>query len=232
LKVTQVSPAATALPDGEVLLAGGNGPGANGRALATSELYDPATGTWSLTRFMMSARRSGAAAALLPDGSVLEAGGCSSGYCDRGPALSSTELWARPDWLSNPPMTQPRADAVATALPGGDVLVAGGDGTTSGVDQLSTAELYTPILMSMHPDRGPAGTRVTVSGTGFYAHEAVRVLWNYSKLTNRPRTTAAGTFTTTVTIPAASPGRYLVFAQGVRSAATMAEARATFTVTG
>jgi Kelch motif protein len=232
LKVTQVSPTATALPDGEVLVAGGNGRGADGRALAISELYDPATGTWSLSKFTMSARRSGAAAALLPDGAVLEAGGCSSGYCDRGPALSSTELWGRPDWLSNAPMTQPRANAVATALPGGDVLVAGGDGTTSGVDQLSTAELYTPILISMHPDRGPAGTRVTVSGTGFYAHEAVRVLWNYSKLIARPRTTAAGTFTTTVTIPAVSPGRYLVFGQGVRSAATSEEAQATFTVTG
>jgi hypothetical protein len=58
------------------------------------------------------------------------------------------------------------------------------------------------------------------------------VLWNYAKLITRPRTTAAGTFTTTVTIPAVSPGRYLVFGQGVRSAATSEEAQATFTVTG
>jgi WD40 repeat protein len=232
-KVTQTTPTATALPDGEVLIAGGSSPGANGVALGTSELYDPATGSWSFTKDRMGAGRSGAMAALLPDGSVLEAGGC-TGNCN-GPVLSSTLEWSSPHWFGNSSMTQPRENASATVLPDGTVLVAGGDGNTSGGGQLKTAELFMPMMVLMHPDRGPAGTKVTVSGTGFYAHETVRVLWNLvsTRLIGRAFTTASGTFTIKVTIPpGARAGGHLVQAVGNRSQNTLKQAYTTFTVTG
>ncbi|MFP5377720.1 MAG: Kelch repeat-containing protein, partial [Acidimicrobiia bacterium] len=70
---------ATVLRDGRVLVAGGFGgpyaPGANAQpVLATAEVYDPATGTWSPTG-AMATRRALHAAALLPDGRVMVAGG-------------------------------------------------------------------------------------------------------------------------------------------------------------
>jgi len=233
LKVTQVSPTATALPDGEVLVAGGSSPGANGVALATSELYDPATGSWSRTKSSLGVGRSGAMAALLPDGSVLEAGGC-TGNCDRGPALSSTLEWTHPSWVLSSSMTQPRQSATTTVLRDGTVLVAGGDTISGGLGRLSTAELFMPILVLMHPDRGRAGARVTISGSGFYAHETVKVIWNLidTKVIARAPTTASGTFTTKVTIPAdARPGSHLVEAVGDRSSYTLKQAYTTFTVT-
>ncbi len=131
-------------------------------------------------------------------------------------------------------MPQPKADATATELPDGSVLVAGGD-SNGVIGRLSTAELFMPFLVLMHPDRGPAGTRVTVTGDGFYAHETVKVLWNltYTKVIGRAFTTASGTFTTKVTIPAGSgPGSHLVQALGDRSSFTGKQAYTTFTVTG
>jgi hypothetical protein len=222
-------PTATLLPDGEVLVAGGSSGGGYYHALATSELYNPATGTWSLTKSTMGTGRMNATATLLPDGSVLEAGGCAA-MCN-GPALSSTEQWTRPYWVRNTAMTQPRVNAVATPLPGGDVLVAGGDSNGAG-GRLSTAELFMPVLILLHPHRGPAGSQVSVAGSGFYAHETVKVIWGNFDVIGQAVTSAAGTFTTKVTIPAtAKPGPHLVLGDGVRSGG-YGQAVTTFTVTG
>jgi len=62
---------ATLLPSGKVLVAGGED---NYAALASAELYDPATGRWSPTGSMTMARYA-YTATLLPGGGVLAAGG-------------------------------------------------------------------------------------------------------------------------------------------------------------
>jgi hypothetical protein len=59
---------ATMLPDGMVLVAGGRGRD----PLASAELYDPETGTWSATASMADARAG--TATLLRDGKVLWTG--------------------------------------------------------------------------------------------------------------------------------------------------------------
>ena len=61
---------ATLLPNGKVLVAGGDGTG----SLASAELYDPATGMWTATGSMATARVFHTAT-LLSNGRVLVAGG-------------------------------------------------------------------------------------------------------------------------------------------------------------
>jgi hypothetical protein len=224
MSTARLDPAAALLPDGDVLVTGGNAPG-GGAALASAELYDPATGKWSTTGSMTDARY-GATATVLPDGTVLAAGGCSS--CGNQPALSSAEVFNNGFWFPVHSMTQPRVFQTATALPGGSVLVAGG-GPTYYAAGTSTAEVFTPVVMSVNPASGPAGTQVTVTGSGLYAGETVTLYWDGLTVLGHAKTTATGSFSTTITIPQATAGAHVIAARGRRS---FAGTNATFTVTG
>jgi N-acetylneuraminic acid mutarotase len=226
LTTARQSATATLLPDGQVLVAGGVTPGGASNALPNAELYNPATGKWTATA-SMNAGRYGGTATLLPGGTVLATGGCTGG-CGHQPALASTEIYQNGFWFPITSMTQPRVFQTATPLPNGQVLVAGGGESFYGAGT-PTAELFTPVLTSVHPTSGPAGTKVTVSGSGFYAGERVRLFWDSAEILARPTTTKTGTFTTTITIPQATAGAHQIAAQGQRS---FAGANATFTVTG
>jgi N-acetylneuraminic acid mutarotase len=74
---TRMSHSATLLPDGRVLVTGGEGADARtgglDEPLRSAELYDPASGTWSATASMVAI--GGHTATLLPDGKVLVEGG-------------------------------------------------------------------------------------------------------------------------------------------------------------
>src|SRR6266702_4478983 len=77
---------ATLLPNGLVLVAGGQESGYN--FIASAELYDPATGTWTATGSLGTARGA-QTATLLPNGKVLAAGGSDIDFV----ALDSAELY-------------------------------------------------------------------------------------------------------------------------------------------
>jgi MYXO-CTERM domain-containing protein len=128
---------ATLLPNGKVLVVGGS---SGSGVLASTELYDPATGTWSATGSLGTARYYHTAT-LLPTGKVLVAGGSSSS----GVALATTELYdpATGTWSTARPLpaSRGRNRHTATLLPNGKVLVAGGSGSTG---PLGNAELYDP----------------------------------------------------------------------------------------
>ena len=129
---------ATLLPNGQVLAAGGEGSCVNGSCtiLSSAELYNPATGTWTGTGGMTTARY-GHTATLLPNGQVLAAGGAGGGG-------SSAELYnqATRTWTTTGSLNFPRFGQPAWLLPNGQVLVVCGI-NDPGVPQC-VAELYNP----------------------------------------------------------------------------------------
>jgi WD40 repeat protein len=135
LNIGRYAHTATLLPNGMVLVAGGYNQ--TDGDLASAELYDPETGTWTETGSLATAR-DGHTATLLPNGKVLVAGGYSNGS-----VLRSAELYdpASGTWTATSNLATKRYSHTATLLPNGKVLVAGGD-NNGGV--LASAELYDP----------------------------------------------------------------------------------------
>jgi len=137
LNVARSAHTATLLPSGKVLVAGGNNYYGGPVWLSSVEIFDPATGKWTLTNAMTTARGAHTAT-LLRNGQVLVAGGLgSSGY----PGLSSVELFnpTTGKWTTTNAMSTARRLYTATLLPNGQVLVAGG---LSNSLTLSSAEAY------------------------------------------------------------------------------------------
>ena len=125
---------ATLLQNGKVLVAGGT----NGTLididelvpLTSAELYDPATGTWTLTGSLNTARNSHTAT-LLPNGKVLAAAGYYTGTAELYDPATET-------WSFTASLNTPRSGHTATRLQNGQVLIAGGDNGSIP----SSAELY------------------------------------------------------------------------------------------
>jgi hypothetical protein len=136
---------ATLLPNGTVLVAGGNFPGgAEGVVSTSAELYDPASGQWTQTGSMPSPHRSGHTATLLLNGKVLVAGGSAyGGPPGTGPGPQQSAALYDPatgTWTETGSMHVLRTCHTATLLPDGTVLVAGG---SSGAPTRET-EIYDP----------------------------------------------------------------------------------------
>ena len=134
---------ATLLDDGRVLAVGGIVPLPDEpeHRVATAELYDPSTGSWTTTGDMVHPR-AGLTATLLPNARVLVTG-IVSGV--RDPVRSAAELYdpVTGTWTATASMITPRFAHTATLLADGQVLLAGGRGT--GRDALTSAELYDSV---------------------------------------------------------------------------------------
>jgi len=165
LRSARASHTATLLPNGSVLAAGGTN---NNVALASSELYNPASGTWSFTGSMNVARVS-ARAVLLANGSVLTMGGCINNDC-LSSTTASAEIYnpANGTWTSTGSMVRGRAEFVAALLPSGKVLVAGGctaynaNGCTS---VTTAAELYNPATGKWSSTGAMRAARMSMTAT-------------------------------------------------------------------
>src|SRR5450631_3948034 len=109
-------------------------------ALAASTLSFAASGTWSSTGTMISAR-DGHTATILTNGKILAAGGTNNGV-----ALTSTELYnpAAGTWASTGSMNVARTLARAVLLSNGSVLVMGGCVNDCLSATTNSAELYNP----------------------------------------------------------------------------------------
>lgn len=136
--------AATLLPNGKVLVTGGEN--ATYTPVASAELYDPSSGTFSPTG-NMTVGRAGHTATLLNNGKVLIAGGYSG--TTGNAAVSRAELY---DPATNTfaattgSMTAARTYHTATLLQSGKVLIAGGDvmSYNASSQSLASAEIFDP----------------------------------------------------------------------------------------
>ena len=131
---------ATALSNGKVLIAGGEGPSSI-YPLSSAEMFDPASDTFrKLTgpEQSLTVGRKGASAATLPNGYALIAGGEYRGDPFAAELFNPvkdtfTKLPGREDSL-----TGVREGAVGATLPSGQVLIAGGNSSET------SAELFNP----------------------------------------------------------------------------------------
>ncbi len=139
------SQTATQLPNGKVLLAGGNDTavGINSYAATNkTEVFDPTLRAFTAISPMTSPRN-GHTATLLPSGKVLIAGGYAITNTGITPTATA-ELFdpTNGTFTLVSPMTVRRYGHTATLLANGKVVIAGGYGATS---VTATAELFDPV---------------------------------------------------------------------------------------
>jgi hypothetical protein len=137
---------ATLLLDGRVLVVGGTWDTDGVSAHASAELFDPASGTWSVVRPMAEARANHSAT-LLDDGRILVVGG--SGPFENptlSPWLATAEVFdvTTGRWSPAGTMQDPMIRHSATRLGDGRVLVAGGVGSFTAAR--AAAERFDPVL--------------------------------------------------------------------------------------
>jgi hypothetical protein len=142
MSVVRNRPIAAPLPDGRVLVAGGE----DMNPWSSAEIYDPATGSFSALGIgSLSKPREEAAAAALPDGDILIAGGASP---PNGGNLADAELFDPVTGTFSAAglghMAAPRVGPAAASLPGGEVLIVGG---FDGRDPVSSAEVFDPATL-------------------------------------------------------------------------------------
>jgi Kelch motif/Galactose oxidase, central domain len=124
MSVPRLGHSATRLLDGRVLVAGGTtSSGTPDSVLRTTEIFNPATKTWTASG-PMAARRNFHRAVRLLDGRVLVAGGAQFGGVD----LREAELFYPQvsRWVEVAPMQHRRAAHTLTPFPDGSVLAVGG----------------------------------------------------------------------------------------------------------
>ena len=127
---------ATLLEDGRVLVVGGQ-ESPSGK-LASAEIYDPASDSWSSAGEMSVARGAGLRATRLSDGRVLVTG-------DSDEAIAEIYDPSDGQWSQAGVMTEPRNAATSTLMADGRVMVTGGgDATKAGQDPFASAEIFDP----------------------------------------------------------------------------------------
>ena len=144
LQTARFDAVAAPLPNGQVLIAGGN---SGSSLLGSAELFNPATDTFTELpesgETELRTAREGAAAAQLPDGQVLIAGGYNDGDLQSAELFSpATDAFTELPAAGSTELGTARYGAVAAQLPDGQVLIAGGYNESSG--SLQSAELFDP----------------------------------------------------------------------------------------
>ncbi|MGG1944050.1 putative Ig domain-containing protein [Trinickia sp. NRRL B-1857] len=165
-----------ALPDGRVLVMGGRS--ASQSSLASAEIYDPNTGRFSPAG-QMSAPRFSPLATLLPNGKVLVVGGRGA----NGP-LASADTFdpaaTDPDaaWQPAPPMSSPHAEGAIALTSDGNVVVTGGDiSTSNSIVITNLTDVYSPSSGANGSwSQGPALGQATMFATALPMQDGDRIV--------------------------------------------------------
>jgi hypothetical protein len=149
--------------------------GGNPDELDSAELYNPATGSWSVTGALNN-RRADDVETLLPNGMVLVAGGTSL-------EPDTCELYdpATGTWSFTGSLNTMRKDHALTVLPNGMILVTGGGFANS--IPIASAELYDPGIV----------LATKVDGHGTIDNEGDRVTFHI-RASQSDESTSAGNF--------------------------------------
>ena len=145
MKTNRYLHTATLLPDGKVLVVGGETVSCSPRCyfpgVNSAELYDPETGAWGQTGSLIQARAVHSAT-LLPSGQVLVAGGYNNLVGGSYNILQSTELYdpAIGNWRTAGSFVAIRGSNSATLLANGKVLAIGSSDPRNVA--FNTAELF------------------------------------------------------------------------------------------
>jgi hypothetical protein len=145
---------ATLLRNGKVLVVGGHDLVS---ALASAELYDPATALFSSTG-SLNVARSSHTATLLPDGRVLVAGGCTNSNCSATTRTSEVYDPLAGTWSLTGIMVDSHYFFAATLLQTGEVLVEGGCNSGNCYSVTAGAEIFDPASGTSQP-RGSTTAR-------------------------------------------------------------------------
>ena len=133
--------ASVVLRDGRIMVVGGAAGSSSFDAVASTAIFDPATGHWSQMTDMLQARAY-AMAVTLADGSVLVAGGSRDGQ-----PLDTAERYypGVGTWVAAGRINLPRTQGTLTLMGDGRVLAAGGgiEGTP-GWSTTASAEIFDP----------------------------------------------------------------------------------------
>src|SRR6266404_5879714 len=175
LSTPRMAHSATTLIDGRVLVVGGttvitNPDGSTTPTdLGSAEIYDPATGSFSVSASSLAAPRRDHAAFLLPNNaSVLIVGGTSAGN-EVGTAemfVPSTGTFAA---TGSPSVARQHATGTPLSLDG-IFFLAGGSNSTGA---LSSAELYGFAMVKTDAKDYAPGSIVTITGSGWKPGETV-----------------------------------------------------------
>lgn len=149
---------AVLLPDGRILVIGGQ---RNGKwntdpgAVLETEIYDPATNSWSVGAAMMFPRQYHSIAVLLTDGRVLSAGGV-----DPRPGI--TERDQRNMEIYSPSYLSMGTRPVITSAPAGAGWAGSFDIDTPDSSQIDSVVLIRPASITHHTDAGQRYIRIPI----------------------------------------------------------------------
>ncbi len=194
--------AAVRLPDGRVLVAGGDGGSpAQFKGTTGCQIYDPAAGTFSAAA-SMAAKRGNHALALLGDGRVMAVGGNKNAT---GTPVHEAEIYdpGTDAWTSAGTTGSGGTLPTLTVLADGRALAAGGQALADAPCDL--ADVFDPVTGAFSPLSPMPGVRLGHSAT-LLADGTVLVAGGYTNFTTYPYWTADCAIFTPGVPPAAPEG--------------------------